>query len=255
MIKFKKIKLLRYINKKIKILSGGISVGKPGLRIRENIQRVSKDIVEQFKDAEAAMVADCSFRLFAMNASISPMGKGKKIIGPALTVKAAIADNSLFHKALFMAKPGDVIVVDACGDVAHSVCGDVMFRYAISKGIAGIIIDGCIRDVDFLLENDFPVYAKGVTPRGPYKTLCGEINFDIACGGQVVHPGDLVVADADGVTIVAKDDAIDILEKLNTIKEKEALMGAQIEAGIWDDESELLQSINKKMREAGFETV
>lgn len=146
--------------------------------------------MEKFRNIPAANIGDAASRLFGMDASISPMGIGKKILGPALTVESSMADNFIFHKALSMAQPGDVIVVNACGDRNHSVCVDVMFRYAQKKGVVGFVVDGCIRDTDYLMKHDFPVYALGSTPRGPYKNPVGEINTDIACGGQVIHPGD-----------------------------------------------------------------
>ncbi len=225
----------------------------PGMRIDRIIQRPEKEIIKQFEGVPTANISDCMGRLFAMNSCISPMGKAKSICGPALTVKAAIADNGMFHKAMSMANPGDVIVVNACGDVNHSVCGDVMYRYARSKQIAGFVVDGCVRDVDYLKENDFPVYAIGVTPRGPYKHPLGEINTDIACGGQVVHPGDLIVGDEDGIVVVRREDCQAVLQKLQSQFAREELMTLLIENGTWDMKSPILQDLNRKIEELGFE--
>ena len=227
----------------------------PGMRIVTHIERVPHELVEKFKDAPAANVADCSGRLFAMNASIHPMGKGKKLCGTAVTVKSAIADNGMFHKAMSMAQPGDIMVVNACGDTNHSVCGDVMFRYAMSKHLGGMIIDGCVRDLDFLQNTDFPVFALGATPRGPYKNPVGEINTDIACGGQVIHPGDLVIGDEDGVVVVRKEDAETIWTKLQTTLKNEAHFTELLESGTWDEESPLLKKINAQIEELGFEII
>lgn len=225
------------------------------MRIVQTIERAAAETVALFSGIPAANIADVTARLFAMDASISPMGRAKKILGTALTVKSSIADNLLFHKAISMAQPGDVIVVNACGDTHHSVCGDVMYRYAMSKGVAGFIIDGCVRDLDYLEENDFPVYALGATPRGPYKNPVGEINTDIACGGQVIHPGDIIVGDQDGIVVVRKDDALAIHSKLKEVLEKENLMSELIESGSWESKSPILLSANAEIERLGFEII
>jgi len=225
----------------------------PGMRIITDFERPAKNEIERFSDIPVANIADSASRLFAMSAKIRPMGKCKKIIGPAFTVKSSMADNFIFHKALSMAKPGDVMVVNACGDMNQSVCGDIMFRYAISRGIAGIVVDGCIRDSDFLWKADFPVYALGVTPRGPYKNPVGEINTDIACCGQVVHPGDIIVGDSDGVVVVRKEDADVIYNKSIQVMKKEAHLEELIVTGEWEEKSPILTSVNDKISELGFE--
>lgn len=92
-----------------------------------------------------------------------------------------------------------------------------MYRYAKSRGVAGFVVNGCVRDADFLLNNEFPVYALGVTHRGPYKSVVGEINFDIACACQVVHPCDIILGDEDGVVVIRQEDAQTLLEKMPAI--------------------------------------
>ena len=228
-------------------------MSNPGMRIYKDFVRPDRKMIELFRNAPAANVADATSRLFAMDARISPLGKSKRLLGPALTVKSSMADNFIFHKALSLAKEGDIIVVNSCGDTNYSVCGDVMYRYAISRGVAGFIVDGCVRDLDFLQEHDFPVFAIGATPRGPYKNPVGEINTDISCGGQVVHPGDIVLGDADGVVVIRKDDAIAVNEKVVSIIEKEQLMTDLIEQGRWDEESPILTMVNREIEKLGFE--
>lgn len=225
----------------------------PGMRIVQNFERVTKEQIEKFKDVPAANVGDASARLFGMDANLVPMGKCKKMLGPAFTVKSSMADNFIFHKALSMAQPGDVIVVNACGDKNHSVCGDVMFRYAQKRGIAGFVVDGCIRDSDYLAEHDFPVFALGATPRGPYKNPVGEINTDIACGGQVIHPGDLIIGDDDGIVVVRKEDVDVIYDKVQTIMKKEAFMGEIIESGEWEEKSPIFTYVQEQIEKLGFE--
>jgi len=230
-----------------------MGISNPGMRINKSFLRTDPEVVELFRDAPTANIADVTGRLFAMDARISPMGKAKKLLGQALTVRSSIADNFIFHKALSLAQPGDVIVVNACGDTNHSICGDVMFRFAISRGVAGIVVDGCIRDLDFLLESDFPVFAIGATPRGPYKNPVGEVNTDIACGGQVIHPGDIIVGDVDGVVVVPQQDALVIHQKLAEVQAKEEKMGRMIDEGRWEEESPILTMVNREIQRLGFE--
>jgi RraA family protein len=135
------------------------------------------------------------------------------LLGIALTVKAPKGDNLMFHKAMELAKPGDVIAVDGEGSMDHALCGEIMFRYAMKKGIAGFIINGCIRDIEALKDMEFSVYAKGVQPKGPYKNGPGEINVPVSIGGQVVMPGDILVGDRDGVVAIRPEYALELYEK------------------------------------------
>ena len=206
-----------------------------GKRIYTEITRPSPEIIECFRNVPVANISDCMNRMFVMRSNLHPIGKGTKLLGPAFTVKVPIGDNLLFNKALALAKPGDVIVVDDSGDLDHSICGDIMYRTAKARGIAGFVIDGCVRDIDFLAEDDFPVFAIGVTPKGPYKNGPGEINVDIACCGQVVHPGDIITADQDGVLVIKPSDVPDILESLKDKLASEEELSAVITDPNWVD--------------------
>jgi regulator of RNase E activity RraA len=117
----------------------------------------------------------------------------------------------MIHKALSMAQPGDVIVVDAGGDLTNSLYGEIMVATAVKIGVAGVVLNGAVRDAEEIARGDFPLYAAGVTHRGPYKDGPGEINVPISIDGMVIHPGDLIVGDADGLLCVPQDDAKDIL--------------------------------------------
>ena len=113
----------------------------------------------------------------------------------------------MLHKALELAQPGDVIVVDAQGDLSNAITGEIMMTQAAMSGVAGVVVDGAIRDSEAMRDLDMPVYAAGVTPKGPYKDGPGEINVPVTCGGVVVNPGDIVVGDADGIVIISPQDA------------------------------------------------
>ncbi len=208
------------------------SVGK---RIYLNVERPSSSLVEKFRDVPVANISDCMNRMFVMRSNLRPIGREHRLLGTAFTVKAPIGDNLLFNKALELAKPGDVIVVDDSGDMDHSLCGDIMYRIARARKIAGFVVDGCVRDVDYLAQVDFPVFAIGITPKGPYKNGPGELNVDIACCGQVVHPGDIIVGDQDGVLVIKPSDAPEILESLKDTLQTERELSEVIEDPSWED--------------------
>lgn len=212
-----------------------------GCRIKKNFQRPKKELVEAFRDIPVANIDDCMGRLAAVDALIRPMNKAR-LLGTAFTVKAPAGDNLMFHKALDMAKPGDVLVIAAGGSLSRSLCGEIMTRYAISKGLAGFLIDGCIRDASEIAEiDDFPVYAKGVTPNGPYKNGPGEIGFPVSFGGQVICPGDILVGDGDSVLVIKPEEAEELVKKAKKVTEGERVQFADIASGkglnrVWVDE-------------------
>jgi regulator of RNase E activity RraA len=149
-------------------------------------------------------------------------------------VRTAPADNLLVHKALDMARPGDVVVVDAGGFADAAIVGGIMTRWAARRGIAGIVIWGAIRDSNEIRRLPFPVYACGVTHRGPYKNGPGEINVPVVIAGMPVNPGDIIVGDADGVVAVPLASAERVLASAAAIRQKEDATMQAIEAGTLD---------------------
>jgi regulator of RNase E activity RraA len=135
------------------------------------------------------------------------------MVGPALTVKVPAGDNLFLHKALDMAQEGDVIILSNKGGNTQAIMGEIMVTYGRSKKIAGIVLDGPIRDIDAISKMDFPLFATGSTPGGPYKEGPGEVNTPIAIGDVTVCPGDIILADADGVIVIPRQDAAGLLEK------------------------------------------
>ena len=134
-------------------------------------------------------------------------------VGPALTIKARSGDNLALHAAIDMAQEGDVLVVSNEGDNTRALMGEIMMALLYhTKKAAGIILDGPIRDIDEIGKWDFPVYATGTTPGGPYKEGPGEVNVPISCGEISVNPGDIILADPDGIIVIPRKDAPQILE-------------------------------------------
>jgi RraA family protein len=177
-----------------------------GLQIRKRQRQVDERTVDSFRAMPVANVSDCMSRMTAAGARLRPMHASGKLAGPALTVKTRPGDNLMIHKALDMAQPGDVLVVDGGGDLTSALVGEIMVSYAITRGIAGFVINGAIRDYDMIRAGTFPVFAAGVTHRGPYKDGPGEINVPVAIDGMVIAPGDLILGDADGCLCVPYDD-------------------------------------------------
>lgn len=205
-----------------------------GFRIFTKINRPSKALLEQFKGLPASNICDEMNRIGSVSARIKPVNS-VPLVGPALTVKEQLGDIMMIHKAISMAEPGDVIVVDGQqGDLVNAMLGELMVQWMMSRGIAGIVIDGAIRDVDTLKKLHFPVYAAGVTPKGPYKSGPGEINVPINCGGVVVNPGDIVVGDADGIVIIPAKDGPAVLEKAKAKFQKEIEIRTAIAKGAWN---------------------
>ena len=173
-------------------------------------------------------------RMTAAGPRLTRMHREGVLAGPALTVRARPGDNLMLHKAIDMAQPGDVIVVDAGGDLTNSLMGELMLAYAVKRGVAGFVLNGAIRDADAFRQVNLPVYAAGVTHRGPYKDGPGEINVPIAIDGMVIEPGDLVLGDADGVLAVPFDAADAVLAATQAKQDAEAQQMAAIEAGTND---------------------
>lgn len=215
-----------------------------GFRVFTVIQRPDKALIEKFRDIPVANICDNMGRIYAVDASIRPYN-GLRLLGPALTVKTPLGDNLMFHKALDMAEPGDVIAVDGEGCMDHSLCGELMMRTAVKRGIAGFLINGCIRDVEALRDLPLSVYAKGVQPKGPYKNGPGEINVPICIGGQAVLPGDILVGDADGVVVIRPADALDVFEKASKHNAMEVGKKRDIDAGTLD-KSWIGEALSKK---------
>lgn len=213
-----------------------------GFRILERKVSVSREMVEKFKALPVANVSDLMNRMTAGGPSLRPYHKGGPMSGVALTVKTRPGDNLMVHKALKLVTAGDVIVVDAGGDLTNSIIGELMLSYAAAKKAAGVVINGAIRDVGWIRENDMPVYAAGVTHRGPYKDGPGEINVPVSVDGMLIEPGDLVIGDDDGFLCVPAAQAGEIYKAAEAKRQAEEKILARTLAGdldekVWVDEA------------------
>ena len=206
-----------------------------GFQILERTRVIDAQMVNAFKDLPVACVSDCMQRMFAGGADLRPMHNGQPMAGAAFTVKVRPGDNLMIHKAIQLAGPGDVLVVDGGGDLTNALIGEIMTSAAHAKGIAGMVIYGSVRDAGYLKTQDFGVFACGVTHRGPYKDGPGEINVPVAFGGMVIHPGDLVLGDEDGVLCVPIDQAPALLKATQERVVQETAMLEQIRSGVYQN--------------------
>jgi regulator of RNase E activity RraA len=201
----------------------------PGFRIRSDFPRLDPALMNRFRDYEVPEISDILNRLYALDAAIKVQtNRNHRLCGPACTVQVYPGDNLMVHKALDIAKPNDIVVVSG-HDVRtmSAVVGDIICTKAKHRGIAGFIVDGLVRDMPGIEHLDFPVFARGTTPVGPLHRGPGEINFPIACGGAVINPGDVIVADISGIVVIPREWAEDVLWRLDSQKgQQERYLGA-----------------------------
>lgn len=205
---------------------------KPGFVIVKSIERADAELVEKFRGLAAANISDVQGKQNTFDARIKPIySPMAPLVGTALTVKARPGDNLLATKAIHMAQPGDVIVIAGGFDMNLSVWGGVMSSMARARGVAGVVTDGLVRDVAETRQCGLPVFSIGLTPVGPTKESAGQINVPISCGGVIVNPGDIIVGDEDGVVVVRKDEAADVLQRTHDRSEVERIWFEQIARG------------------------
>ena len=208
-----------------------------------DIERVSAEVARKAAAFPSSILADVAGRRGALSGRIAPLAPSMRFSGPAITVEVRPGDNLMIHAAMAIAKPGDVILVDGRGDLTSALMGEIMSQQCVALGIAGVVIDGAVRDCEAIRELGFPMYAAGLNPNGPTKFVPGRLNHPISIGGVTVNPGDLVVGDADGVTVIERDKAEAMLplaaEKVATetrriadIKSRKALRPAWLDGAL-----------------------
>jgi regulator of RNase E activity RraA len=205
----------------------------PGFRIRERIDRPPAELVAGFGAFDTPAISDRMNRLYAMAQGIRNLThEHLRILGPACTVKVYPGDNLMVHKALDIAQPGDVIVIDTSASAMTAAAGDLISTKARHRGVAGFVVDGLVRDLEEIRAlGDFPVYARGVTPIGPLHRGPGEINYPVSVGGIVVFPGDIIVGDLNGVVVVPSGNAPELLDRLTVQAAKETDYVAAVREG------------------------
>jgi len=199
--------------------------------IVRDFHRPDPAVVKGFEGIPTGVVSDAMGRCNSMAAEIKPAWPGARVLGPAFTVRTFPADNLMIHKAATLAKPGDVIVVNAGGYKDTAVFGDLLGYSLKVHDVAGIVIDGATRDAEGLAAIGFPVFARAVLPMGPFKDSPGAINVPISCGGIAVRPGDIILGDGDGVVVIPQERAADTLAKARAGLAKEQQVRERIRQG------------------------
>jgi len=222
----------------------------PGFRLRVDVPRPDPAELAGLGEFDTPAVSDLMNRLYTMHWRISNItDPSLRLIGPACTVRVFPGDNLMVHKALDIAQPGDVVVVDAGGSPMNAVLGDLISTKARHRGIAGFVVDGLIRDLPAILAlGDFPVFAQGVTPIGPLHRGPGEVNYPVSCGGLVVNPGDIVLGDLNGVVVVPREAAGDLLRRLRARAQAEASYTASVARGDFSN-----AWVDRCLRDAGLD--
>ncbi len=183
---------------------------------------IASEVLQRYAALPTANIGDAMDRLGIMDAGIKPVWPGARLVAPAFTILTRSGDNLLVHEALDAARPGEVVVVNGFGDTTRALIGELIARRAMARGLAGFVIDGAVRDVDDLARLGLPVFARAVTPAGPYKNGPGRLQVPVAVGRLCVCPGDLVIGDSDGVAVVPRQDLWHVLGAAEEIFENEA---------------------------------
>lgn len=210
----------------------------PGFRIRKNIQRPPVEVIDAFRPFEGPMISDLQNRLYTMHPDLQSMIGPEllPLVGAACTVRCFPGDNMMVHASLDIAKPGDIVVIDAGGSQMNAVLGDLISAKAKHRGIAGFMVDGLIRDIDGIRKIGMPVFARGITSVGPLQRGPGEVNYAIQCGGVVVYPGDIMFGDSCGVVVIRQEIAGKLLERCRQKTAHEAKYVAAVQRGEFSNE-------------------
>lgn len=217
------------------------------IHVHNKISRIDKKTLELYKDLSVATIYEASGRIGSVDHNIKPLNRGIKILGSALTVKCFPKDNLMLHKALEIAKEGDILVVSTDGYPYAGYWGGLMAVSGKTRKIGGLAIDGCIRDSFEISSIGFPIFCRGICIRGTTKNNLGLINHPILFGGVTVNPGDIVVGDDDGLVIVSKDRVEEVYEKtINRIKSEEIKEKA-LKSGVTSVELNNLEKVLKSL--------
>lgn len=199
--------------------------------IIRQFERVPAGLVAEAAQFQAAILADVAGRRGALNGRIQALQPRMKLAGPAFTVEVRPGDNLMIHAAMSLAQPGDVLVIDGKGDLSSALMGTIMMTACKQLGIAGVVVDGAVRDTLEIDEMDYPVFCAGANPNGPTKNVPGRIGHPVSVGGVTVRPGDFILGDADGVVAVEREKLAGLLPLARRKVEDELARIAAIRQG------------------------
>lgn len=179
--------------------------------VQTQFERVAPAVVRGAAAFQAAILADVQGRRGTLHGRIAPLSSSMRLAGPAFTIEVRPGDNLMIHAAITLAQPGDILVIDGKGDLSCALMGALMMNHCKAMDLGGVVIDGAVRDSEELRALGFPVFAAGTNPNGPTKFVPGRLNWPVSVGDIAVHPGDLIVGDADGVVVIERARAESLL--------------------------------------------
>lgn len=199
--------------------------------ILKNIKRPDQQIINQYQNLDVSTVYEAQNKQGLMNYELRPILSNRRIAGPAVTAVCYAGDNLMIHAAIEVCSPGDILVITTIGENVAGMIGELIIRALMQRGVQGVIIDSAIRDVAKIRELGFPVWTKAIHSAGTNKIKGGWVNAPTVCAGAIVNPGDLIVADDDGVVVVKKEDLHDTLQASLKRLEKEEQTKERIAGG------------------------
>lgn len=221
-----------------------------GFRAFLQFERPDPKLTEAFRGIPSSNIGDCVKKMNCMFGGIRAFNH-HPLVGTAFTVKVPSGDNLVAQAALDYTQPGDILVIDGAGSTDRALVGGMMLAYAQMRGLGGFVINGAIRDLDEIRSGRIPVFAKGVTPQGPYREGPGEMNVPVVCGGQVVMPGDILVGDEDGVVVIPRLDASELLAAAKQNMEQEQLTAARMKQGTYSEQEHRQAFTDLFLRQGG----
>lgn len=207
-----------------------ITADTSNIDIAPTWDRAPLELITALAEYPVALIGDAQKRMGLLSAHIELVTPGLKLAGTVLPILAREGDNLAIHRALDDAESGDVLVINGHGETSRAVFGDILGEICVAKGIAGVVIDGSTRDVDELTAMKLPVYARGISPAGPWKNGPGQVGFPVACGSIVCNPGDAIIGDSDGLVVIARNDLTAALHRTTAQEAIEQGMRTDIRA-------------------------
>ncbi|KVR69101.1 4-hydroxy-4-methyl-2-oxoglutarate aldolase [Burkholderia cepacia] len=213
-------------------------------------QTNSNESIQALRAFGSATIHEAQGARGAIDSGIKPIHPGMRVVGTAFTVDTRPGDNLMLHYAMQKVKPGDVLVVDAKGFLEAGPWGDIFTEQAIVMGVAGLVINGAVRDAGSIIDLGFPVFCRGLSIKGTGKSQPGRLNVPVCIGDVQIHPGDIIVGDQDGVVVVRRDEIDEVVRNSVAREEKEAKFREQIRQGVTTVEllglTETLQRLDLK---------
>lgn len=202
-----------------------------GHRVLRSIERPDPNLIPKLENYGVATVHESQGKTGLLTSNIRPIKEGLTIAGPAVTVLTHPGDNLMIHAAIAVAQPGDVLVVSVSSEVDDGMFGELMATSALARGIRGLVIDAGVRDVAALRDMNFPVWSKAICAKGTVKLRGGSVNVPVVCAGGYVRPGDVIIADDDGVVCVRREEVARVVDTARQREEREAKVRERLATG------------------------